>query len=474
MLFQKEPSAREKWCITCSTSEWEPYFLSKRATYPLKKSHIFLCSFERVIREWEMMYYTQHMWIRANHPPKKSHKFVCSFKRVVREWEVMYYTLHMWIRAIHPLKKSHIFLRSFKRAICEWEVMYYTQHMWVSHVHTAICTLKKKPCVISKKAPSRTEPWSSQKEPYSPLKKSPISSPKELILLLEKEAYIFTQLRHMRHDSFKCQVCDSFVNESRTAYSWMSEWITNACWWRDARTAHSWMSGRVKFVTHSWMSSSWLMCTCPSTYSSWLTHSLMNVQWLIHERVKKSRTACWFRDAHYTACPTSLSINIQFVTHSLTRPYECSVTHSCMSERVTNCMLIQRCTLYSLSHITSLSINIQFVTHPLIHMKWVTNCMLPQRCTLYRLTHSLIYERAVTHPWMTEWVTNCLLMQRCTLYSSDIFQSSKQSSKLKLVLLFCHVSVDKNIWLFLRGYMALFERTYGSHSLVYFPFATFQ
>ena len=280
MLFQKEPSACEKWCITCNASKWEPYFISKRATYPLKKSHIFLCSFERVIREWEVMYYTQHMWIRAIHPLKKSHIFLCSFKRVIRAWEVMHHTQHMWIRAIHPLKKSHIFWCSFKRVTRAWEVMHHTQHMWMSHVHTAICTLKKKPCVIWKRALSQTEPWSSQKEPYSPLKKSPISSQKEPCII-SKRAHNASRKRSVYPHSDETH--ETWLIHMRS--SWLiREWVAScseswtACWWRDARTTHSWMSWRVKFVTQSWMS------------SSWLTHSLMSVQGFIHEWVTKTRT----------------------------------------------------------------------------------------------------------------------------------------------------------------------------------------
>ena len=74
------------------------------------------------------------------------------------------------------------------------------------HFKQSLDPLKKSPTVLSKRA-------------LYHLKKSPVLFPKEPIMLLEKEAYILTQMRHMRHDSFTCEVRDSFVNESRAAVS---------------------------------------------------------------------------------------------------------------------------------------------------------------------------------------------------------------------------------------------------------------
>jgi len=163
MLFQKESSARERWCITSNTREWEMYILSKRATYPLKRAIYFHVLSKRAICQWEMMYHMQHKWMRAIHPLKKSHAsspkepYIHMFFReepsAHEKWCITCHTCEwepcvLSNRAAYPLEKSHIFLCCFKKS--HLPVRNDASH--AAQVNESRISSQKEPRILSKRA----------------------------------------------------------------------------------------------------------------------------------------------------------------------------------------------------------------------------------------------------------------------------------------------------------------------------------
>jgi len=165
-----------------------------------------------------------------------------------------------------------------------------------------------------------------QKKALRHLEKSPISNralilSKRALQSSQKEPYIISKRAHIA--SRKRSV---YLHSVETHETWLiqmpslwliREWVTN-CIFMDEWVNHECML--MERCTN---------CTFMNEWAGQVRDSFVNEQFVTH---------------------VHLSINVQFVTHPLT--HECAVTHSWTSEKVTNCMLVQRCTLYSLSHIS--------------------------------------------------------------------------------------------------------------------------